>query len=137
MSRLLGLIALLAVSCASHADLAVVAARGSPIERLDAREVADIFLAKTTRLPDGSRVQPLELSDEGVKAEFYREISGKTLPQINSYWTTLIFTGKGRPPRNVEEIHRLIELLNSNPYAITYLPKGRITESMKVLHVFR
>lgn len=137
MHRLLGLLALLLAATSGHAELAVVAAKGSPIERLDGQDVANIFLAKTTRLPDGNRVRPIELNDNGVKAAFYREISGKTLPQVNSYWTTLIFTGKGKPPKSVEETSRLIELLNSDPYAISYLPLGRITESMKVLHVFR
>lgn len=39
----------------------------------------------------------------GRQTTFYREIAGKTLPQINSYWTTLIFTGKGKPPRSIDE----------------------------------
>lgn len=136
MRRLLILIALLAAN-PCHADLAVVVGKGSAIDKLDQREVANIFLAKTTRLANGNRVRPVELSDDGYKALFYREISGKTLAQINSYWTTLIFTGKGRPPKNVEETGRLIELLNSDPHAIGYLPLGQITESVKVLYIFR
>lgn len=136
MRLLLGLIVLLAAT-ASHAELAVVAGRSSPIEKLDEREVANIFLAKTTHLPNGNRVKPIELSDSGYKAVFYREISGKTLPQINSYWTTLIFTGKGRPPKSIEETSRLIEVLNNDPNTISYLPLGQITESVKVLHIFR
>ncbi len=136
MRRLLALIALLAAT-SSYAGLAVVVGKGSAIEKLDQREVANIFLAKTTQLPDGSRVKPVELNDNGYKTLFYREISGKTLAQINSYWTTLIFTGKGRPPKNIEEAGRLIELLNSDPHAISYLPLGQITESVKVLYIFR
>lgn len=136
MRALLGLIALLAAT-AGHAELVVVAGRGSPIEKLDQREVANIFLARTTHLADGSRVRPIELSDSGYKAAFYREISGKTLAQVNSYWTTLIFTGKGKPPKGIGEPSRLAEALNSDPYAITYIPLGQITESMKVLYVFR
>jgi len=135
MRRLLGLIALLAAT-ASHAELAVVVGKGSAIEKLEPREVANIFLAKTSRLPNGSHVRPVELSDNGYKTIFYREIAGKTLPQINSYWTTLIFTGKGRPPKNIEESGRLIELLNNDPYAISYLPLGQLTESVKVLYIF-
>lgn len=136
MRRLLALLALLLAS-ASHAELAVVVGKDSPLDKLDEREVADIFLAKITRLADGSRVNPVELRDSAYKALFYREISGKTLPQINSYWTTLIFTGKGKPPRNIDEEKRLLELLNSDPHAISYIPVGQIRESLKVLYVFR
>ena len=68
------------------------------------RTIDDGVTVQTRRylLADGNRVQPMELSDLGYKAIFYREISGKTLPQINSYWTTLIFTGKGKPPKNID-----------------------------------
>lgn len=121
----------------SHAELAVVAGRDSPIEKLGEREVADIFLAKVSHLADGSRVKPVELRDSAYKADFYRGISGKTLPQINSYWTTLIFTGKGKPPRGVDEVERLIEVLNNDPHAIAYLPLGQTRASLKVLYIFR
>lgn len=136
MRRLLAICAFLLAS-ASHAELVVVAGKGSPIGKLGEREVADIFLARTSHLVDGSRVKPVELRESAYKATFYREISGKTLPQINSYWTTLIFTGKGRPPLSIDEVSRLIELLNSDPHAIAYLPLGQIGESLKVLYVFR
>jgi hypothetical protein len=139
MRRLLAIVLFL-LATASHAELAVVAGKGSPIDKLGEREVADIFLARTHHLADGSRVRPVELRDSAYKADFYRGISGKTLPQINSYWTTLIFTGKGKPPRSVDELERLVELLNSDPQAIAYLPLGQIGqlgESLKILFVFR
>jgi hypothetical protein len=136
MRHLLGIFLLL-LATTSHAELVVVAGKDSLIEKMDKRQVADIFLAKTTRLIGGSRVQPIELLNNDAKATFYFEISGKTIAQVNSYWTTLIFTGKGKPPKNVKEIGRLTEILNSDPYAITYLPLNQITESMKILHVFQ
>ena len=135
MRYLLGLFMLLTASM-SNAELAVVAGQGFPLSTLSKHEVADIFLAKTTHLADGLHVKPFELNNAGYKALFYREISGKTLSQINSYWTTLIFTGKGKPPKNIEEPSRLIELLNNDPSSIAYLPTEKITNSMKVLHVF-
>ncbi len=127
---------LLIISCTATAELVVVVGKDSPLEELGRNEVANIFLAKTNRLADGSRIRPLELSDEGYKADFYRKIAGKTLPQINSYWTTLIFTGKGRPPKNVTETSSLVDKLNSDPHTISYLPLEQVTETMKVVHVF-
>lgn len=126
---------LLAGAC--HAEIAVVASKASPIDKLDGHEVADIFLAKTNYLRDGSRVTPLELRENPFRASFYRDISGKTLPQINSYWTTLIFTGKGKPPRNVEALEQLVELLESSPNAITYLPLEQVSGTLKVLYILR
>lgn len=120
-----------------HAEIAVVAGKTSPIDKLDAREVTDIFLAKTSYLRDGSRITLLELRENPFRAAFYRDISGKTLAQINSYWTTLIFTGKGKPPRTVEVLDRLVEQLESDPHAITYLPLEQVGSALKVLYILR
>jgi hypothetical protein len=77
------------------------------------------------------------LRDNAFRASFYREIAGKTLPQINSYWTTLIFTGKGKPPKSIDQLDRLMELLANDPHAITYLPLEQLSKATKVLYVFR
>jgi len=134
MRLLLGLIGLLLCAGVNAGGLVVVVDKSSPVTRLDQREVASIFLAKTNRIELGGRVVPLELNDTPFRQLFYRQISGKSLAQINSYWTTLIFTGKGRPPKKVGALTELIELLASDPHAITYLPADQITDSMKVVH---
>ena len=133
--RLALALAFLLLATASHAEIAVVAGRASQIAKLNEREVADIFLAKTSQLADGHRVNPLELRESGLKESFYRVICGKSLAQVNSYWTTLIFTGKGKPPRSIEGVEQLIARLNSDPQAIGYLPLDQVGASMKVLHV--
>lgn len=115
-------------------DFAVVVSKQSPLAQLDKRDVANIFLAKTHQAGMAKRIVPLELIDQEYQRTFYQEIAGKSLAQINSYWTTLIFTGKGRPPRQVSDETQLIDALMRNPNAITYLPLERITEQMKVVH---
>lgn len=135
--RCLLAIAWLLAAIPGHAEIAIVAGKASPLEKLSEREVADIFLARTTQLPDGSRVKPVELRESTYKADFYRGISGKTLPQMSSYWTTLIFTGKGRPPKGIDALGGLIEQLNRDPHAVAYLPASQIGDSLKVLYIFR
>ncbi len=135
MRRLLVTLSLL-YACSASAELAIVVAKESPLQSLQKSDAANIFLAKTNRLADGSRIKPLELDDDNIKADFYKQVTGKTLPQINSYWTTLIFTGKGRPPRSLKESRRLIDLLKSDPQTITYLPIEQVDESLKVVLTF-
>jgi len=132
------LIALLTLFFAAtvNAELLVVVGETSPIQTLNEQEVANIFLAKTNHLADGSRVTPLELSDQNYKSSFYRKISGKNPSQITSYWTTLIFTGKGKPPKEYRESRGLLSELTSNPGAIAYIPAEQLSDRMKVVHTF-
>jgi len=116
------------------ADIAVVVGPESPIRELDGRQVANIFLSKTNRFEDGSRAEPVELSDTDLKSRFYQLISGKTLSQINSYWTTLIFTGRGKPPASHESPAEIVQLLMSDPHAISYLPQDGIPEELRVVY---
>ncbi|MDH5387566.1 MAG: hypothetical protein OEY06_03845 [Gammaproteobacteria bacterium] len=131
--------ALLLIMCSSTvgAEIVVVASLDSPISKMSQREVTNIFMAKTNRNSEGKRVTAIELSDSDCKTEFYKVITGKTISQLKSYWSKLIFTGKGKPPRSFDENKSLVEELNNNDYAVTYIPANQLTQSMKVVYDFR
>ena len=135
MRQFIALLPLL-LAATVQAEILVVVGENSPIETLNEKQVANIFLAKTNRLAGGGRVTPLELSGQEHKANFYHRISGKSPSQINSYWTTLIFTGKGKPPKEYRERKNLLHELDSNPGAITYIPAEQLSGRMKVVYTF-
>ena len=121
------------LSWTTRADMVVVVAKNSSIAELTERQIKRIFLSKTRRL-DGSRIQTLELSNVDLKAQFYEKVAGKNLRQLNSYWTTLIFTGKGKPPKNVDKAETLLNELSGNPSAIAYMPVEYLDDRLKVVH---
>ena len=121
------------LSWTTQADMVVVVAKNSSIAELTERQIKRIFLSKTRRL-DGSRIQTLELSNVDLKAQFYQKVAGKNLRQLNSYWTTLIFTGKGKPPKNVDKAETLLNELSGNPSAIAYMPVEYLDDRLKVVH---
>lgn len=120
-------------SWSAKAEIVVVVAKSSSIANLTEREIRRIFLSKSRRL-NGNRVQPFELSNADFKAQFYEKVAGKNLRQLNSYWTTLIFTGKGKPPKNVDKAEALLNALSDNPSAIAYMPVEYLDDRLKVVH---
>ena len=124
--------------CAGNclAQTVVVVAKNSVIEQLNDRQIANIFLARTKHFPNGEKASPMELKHNEMRASFYRQISGKTLNQLNAYWTTLVFTGKGKPPRPYSDSRDLLEKFNRQPGAITYLSREQVTARMKVVYSF-
>ncbi len=139
MRLLIMLMMLILWSCSwqVRADMVVVVAKTSSITELTEREIKRFFLAKTRRLRNGRRIQPMELSGSDYKEHFYRLVAGKNLRQLNSYWTTLIFTGKGRPPKSMDKIEALVTEIANNPSAITYLPEEYLDERLKVVYIVR
>lgn len=116
--------------------IVVVVPYNSTITSLNSQEVANIFLARTNRFPNGEKTVPVELKNDEIKQKFYQQISGKTPRQLMSYWTALVFTGKGRPPRGYGDFQSLIQKLAGSDNAITYLTESQVTEQMRVVYRF-
>jgi len=135
MKHLLTLL-LLIMSIQVQAEMVVVVHKDSVVDTLSQQQVTNIFLAKTNRTSTGHRVTPVELINSEYKSLFYEKITQKTLAQINSYWMSLIFTGKGKPPKKLDNIQSLIDELSVNSNAISYLPIDQTTTVMKVVYTF-
>jgi len=137
MKYLLSLCLLLlsSVSFASE-NLVVVVPKNSAITSLNNVDVANIFLARTNRFPNGDKSVPLELKTGELRTDFYKNISGKTPRQLMSYWTTLVFTGKGRPPKSYSNYEELKQKFANVHGAITYVDISQVTEEMRIVYKF-
>jgi hypothetical protein len=129
-------ILLFTVSSLVNAQTVVVVSKASKIQTLEAQQVANIFLARTRQFPDGQKATPIELTDLSLRNAFYQGIAGKTLKQLHAYWTTLVFTGKGKPPKGFKNSDALQQKLLSQPGMITYLPAEQVTDDMKIVYSF-
>lgn len=116
------------------ADLAIVVNPASPVTEITADEIADLFLAKATRTAEGVRVIPVDQSEGGAsRKQFYERVVKKSPSQLNSYWSRLIFTGKGRPPFAVADDAEVIEFVATNPSMIGYVSTEAVTDQVKVV----
>ena len=113
--------------------VAVVSAR-SPITALDSGQVADIFLGKTSRFPDGSQAVPIDQDEDSPARErFYAQFTGKSPAQVKAHWSKIIFTGRGQPPRQPGSAEAVRRAIADNPRAIGYLDTAQLDSSVRVL----
>ena len=136
--RLLGVIAafgLWAAHSLAHAeDVVPVVSAKSAVTSLNAAQVADIFLGKTNRFPDGTPAVPIDLSEDAPERErFYAQYTGKSPAQVKAYWSKIIFTGRGQPPRQAATGREMRKLVAENPNAIGYIDPGLVDSSVRVL----
>lgn len=120
----------------AFSSLVVVVSKDSTIESLNENDVANIFLARTRYYPNGEKSTPVELKDSNFREEFYQNIAGKNTKQLMAYWTTLVFTGKGRPPKAYKELAPLLDKLSTQKNYITYLDSALVTNNMKIVYRF-
>ena len=138
MKRLLQLALLgltFAAASPAHAQEVVpVVSSRSPITSLSAAQVADIFLGKITRFPDGSQAVPVDQGEESPARErFYTQYTGKSPAQVKAHWAKIIFTGRGQPPRQAASGAEAKKLVAENPYAIGYIDASQVDNTVRVL----
>jgi len=115
-------------------DVVAVVSAKSPITSLNSGQVADIFLGKTSRFPDGTLAVPIDLPEESpVRERFYAEYTGKSPAQVKAHWSKIIFTGRGQPPRQVGSGAEAKKVLSENPNAIAYIDSKLVDGSVRVL----
>jgi ABC-type phosphate transport system substrate-binding protein len=116
------------------ADVVVVVSAKSPVRALTANQVLDIFLGRSARFPSGGQAAPID-QQEGAAArnEFYFKLAGKSGSQLKAYWSKIIFTGRGQPPRAVADGYEVKRTLAANPAAIGYIDQSLVDDSVIVV----
>ncbi|MCG8538030.1 MAG: phosphate ABC transporter substrate-binding protein, partial [Pseudomonadales bacterium] len=109
---------LLIASTFASAEVVVVVSSDSAIGNPDAQSLQQLFLGKRDYIGDASAV-PIDQS-EGNEArdEFYSKVIDKTPSQLNAYWSRLIFTGKGAPPKQYFDDAEIIEVILEDDEAV-------------------
>lgn len=126
------------VGVSAVADVVPVVSARSAISSLTKNEIADIFLGKKLRLPDGQQAVPVD-QEEGTQArlEFYRTYADKSPVQLKAHWAKVVFTGRGKPPRKVADGIAVRNLIATKPQAIGYIDRSQVDSSVKVLQALR
>ncbi|UZE21557.1 phosphate ABC transporter substrate-binding protein [Pseudomonas sp. B21-056] len=125
---------LYAASTFVMADVVVVVSATSPVKNLADNQVANIFLGKTSRFPEGGQAIPIDLPEgSAVRDEFYTTYTGKSAAQLKTHWSKIIFTGRGQPPETVSNGAEVKKHVAGNPAAIGYIDAREVDGSVRVL----
>lgn len=118
----------------AYAKIAIVASKNSHISSLTKEEIEKIFLSKTRESDDGMIIITVQPEKREIQDEFYKKITNKTPSQLKAYWASIIFTGRGEPPRVFKDFKELLEFIANNPRVIGYIPEELVEEDLfKVL----
>jgi ABC-type phosphate transport system substrate-binding protein len=121
-------------SAVVEADVVAVVSAKSPITALDKSQVAELFLGKTSRFPNGVQAVPIDQAEGlAVRDEFYGKVLGKTAAQMKAYWSKIIFTGRGQPPPSVSNDIEMKKHISANPTAIGYIDRSLVDNSVRVI----
>jgi hypothetical protein len=131
--QLITTLALTASISMAHAGAVAVAGASSPLAAASSSDVVKVFLGKKKNL-GGVAAIPVD-QDEGTAArgDFYASIVKKSEAQLKSYWSRLIFTGKGQAPQVVGSDADIKSMVANNPNIIGYIDESQVDATVKII----
>lgn len=117
----------LSMATLAHAEVAVIINPGAAKAPSQA-EVGNIFLGKDKSMKgvDHKDWTP-------TKDKFYASVTNKNEAQLKSYWSGLVFTGKGQPLPTLGSDADVVARVAAEADAIGYVDAGAVNDSVKVL----
>ena len=108
----------------------------NPAESITKSTLSKYLLRKGKRWEHGLSVEPVDLDSQSeVRRAFSREVHGRSVSSIVSYWTRMIFSGRDVPPPEVANDAAVIAHVRSNPGAIGYVSASASLDGVKEITV--
>ena len=125
-----------ALSFSVQAEIAVIVnpANGNAVT---ADELNRLFLGRSSSFADGSKAMPLNLAEgQAGRDEFDSKVLNRSSAQLKAYWSKLVFTGKGTPPKELTDDAAIKAAVAADATAIGYISSGSVDDSVKVVATF-
>ena len=135
MCKQLILIVAILVCASASAEVAVIVHPSLGVSTLTESEVSRLFLGKSKDFPSGGQAVPINQDDgSAVRDVFNEAICKKNSSQYKAYWSQLVFTGKGTPPKDAGKDAAVKALIAANPNMIGYVDSKVVDASVKVVY---
>ncbi|MDP2714676.1 phosphate ABC transporter substrate-binding protein [Rheinheimera sp.] len=124
------------LSGAAAADIAVVV-NPANANAVSADDLNRLFLGRASSFADGSKATPLNLAEgQAGRDEFDNKVLNRSAAQLKAYWSKLVFTGKGTPPKELADDAAVKAAIAADATAIGYISSASVDGSVKVVASF-
>ncbi|AOT07288.1 hypothetical protein [Pseudoalteromonas luteoviolacea] len=121
----------------AESNLVIVVNKHNPIERIEKRQLIDMYMGKYLAFPNGHLAVTLDYTKgHNLRDIFFETLTGRSITQINAYWSRVKFSGKASPPQAYPTIDAIIDKVKTTPSAIAYIPATAVTDELKVVYRF-
>jgi TonB family protein len=104
-------------------------------DRVSLRELKSVYLGKISSLSDGTHIEPV-LAKRGLAHEdFLRQCLDQSNDQLQLYYRSLVFSGKGSMPKEVNSDAEMVAYVARTKNAIGYVSVDANTDGVKTMYV--
>ena len=116
-------------------DVKVIANSSVKVDTISAAELKRVFLEEKISL-DGTHVEPILEKDGPVHEAFLQEYVGLSKDDLQAYYSTLVFTGRGFIPKALGSDAEVVAYVARTRGAIGYVSRATSVEGVKTLAIW-
>ena len=120
-------------ACAT--EVKVIVNSGVKVDMISPAELKRVFLQQKVSLADGTRVEPVLEKNGEVHQAFLQEYFGMSDDDLQLYYRTLLFAGRGFIPKAFGSDAEVVDYVARTRGAIGYVSNAVTTEGVKTLAV--
>lgn len=125
----------ISATAARAADVKVIANLSVRTSEISAEDIRGVFLATKVSLSDGSHVEPVLLKSGPIHEAFVKLYLGKTDSALETYYRSLVFTGKGLMPIALPSESAVVAYVAKTKGAVGYVSAAAGAAGVKTLEV--
>ncbi len=115
-------------------DVKVIANPSVKADSISARELKSLYLEEKSSL-NGTRVEPVIEKRGPAHEAFLRDYLGQTDDELQKYYQTLVFTGRGSMPKTVSSDAEVVAYVAKTRGAIGYVGTGASVEGVRTIAI--
>ena len=116
-------------------DIKVIANSSVKADTISAADLKRVFLEERTSLADGTHVEPVLKKAGTVHQAFLQEYIGVCEDDLQTYYRTLLFSGRGSMPKTFESDAEVVAYITRTRGGIGYVSSGSSVEGVKILAI--
>jgi ABC-type phosphate transport system substrate-binding protein len=98
--------------------------------------VAQAFLKKVRRWPDGGTIHPVDLArGSPIRSRWSSDVLSRSVDAVKIYWQQMIFSGRELPPPEMGSDDEVVDYVLRRPGSIGYVSASTNLRGTKVLTV--
>jgi ABC-type phosphate transport system substrate-binding protein len=114
----------------------VVAHSAVTVQSLSKSQLRSIYLKRQVIWPNGDKIKVYMLPAKSVTHQQFSQSNLQMFPyQLDQTWQKLTFSGIGTPPVEIATEAQMLQLIQTTPGAIGYLPYGNEINDAKVIEI--
>lgn len=125
----------LAAAALQAAEVKVIANTSVTASDISVDDLKHVFLMTKSSLADGSHVEPVVEKGGAAHEAFLKDYVGKTDAALETYYRSLVFTGKGAMPKTLASDAEVMAYVAKTKGAIGYVSASAALAGVKQLEV--